>query len=757
MRCVKRWKLLILVGGISQLVLAITPCNARAAITPEEVRQSIQSGVKYIKSRQSDDGSWPDTSQPGGITALATLALIQAQVPLKDPSVAGGLEYLKRVRNEYTYTVALKIAVFAQADPVKYRDEIESGAKFLRESQLASGQWTYGPADPRRSMGLGDNSNTQFALLGLHEAATVGVQVPPFIWNKAARHWLTTQSKDGGWNYVGRPATGTGSMTAAGVSSLLICGHQVARTAEKGYVNGAAQGCGVQRTNPVLASGLKWLGTNFTAARNPRSNAWNYYWLYGAERVGMLSGLQYFGNHDWYREGAEYLINQQDGASIFNRGGSWANNLTDTCFAVLFLAKGRRPVLIQKLRRDNATDWNADPHDCANLVAFIGDDLGEPVSWQLVDVDAPLARWLEAPILYVTGHAFGRFTDVQERKIRDYVQGGGLLFVEACCSREAMREGFENMAKRLFREQPLVELDASHPVWTALHKLKPGAWPLYGLDVGCRTSVIFSPRDLSCLWEQADVPDLSEQALKLGANIAAYATGREPLRDKLSEIVLPAASKTATPARDLPGRGALQIAQLAHSADWRPDPGAMAALAGYLRKNANVEALSAPAFLRATDPALLDHPVAYMTGHFAFELTEAERAALATYLRRGGFLFAEACCGREAFASSFKTLVRQLFPNESFKLLDSDHPIIKGEPGFDLSTIKYRPAVLREHPKLTVPELFGVEVNGRLVIVFSPYGLGCGLEDHKCYNCRGVIPEDSKRLASNIVLHALSN
>jgi len=738
------------------LSAATATAVVHAAVTPEEVRQSIQSGVKYIKSRQSDDGSWPDTSQPGGVTALATLALIQAQVPLNDPSVARGIAYLLRVRDEFTYTVALKIAVFAQADPVKYRDEIEAGAKFLRESQLASGQWTYGPADPRRSMGLGDNSNTQFALLGLHEAASVGVTVPPFIWTRAARHWLTTNCKDGGWNYVGRPATSTGSMTAAGVSSLLICGHQVSRTAEKGYVDGVAPGCGVQRTNPVLAGGLKWLGANFNPRRNPGSNAWNYYWLYGAERVGMLSGLQYFGNHDWYREGAEYLINQQDGASLFVRGGSWANNLTDTCFAVLFLAKGRRPLLIQKMRR-TTNDWNVDPHDCANLIASIGDKLGEPVSWQLVDVDAPLAAWLEAPILYITGHTFEKFTDVQERKIRDYVQGGGLLFVEACCSKEAVRLGFENLVKRLFRDQPLVELDASHPVWTSLHNLKPSQWPLYGVDVGCRTSIIFSPRDLSCLWEQADVPDLSEEAFKIGANIAAYATGREPLRDKLAEVVLPPSRKSEAPTRDLPGRGALQIAQLAHSADWRPDPGAMPALAAYLRKNANVDAIAAPAFLRATDPALLDHPVAYMTGHFAFELTEAERTALATYLRRGGFLFAEACCGREAFAKSIKELAGKLYPKQNLKMLRQDHPIILGEPGFNVSKITYRPAVLREHPKLATPELYGVEIDGRLVMVFSPYGLGCGLEDHKCYNCRGVTPGDSKRLAANIVLHALSN
>ena len=49
---------------------------------------------------------------------------------------------------------------------------------------------------------------------------------------------------------------------------------------------------------------------------------------------------------------------------------------------------------------------------------------------------------------------------------------------------------------------------------------------LEGIDFGCRTSVLFSPNDLSCLWEQANVPKLSEKAFQLGANLNWGSTDR---------------------------------------------------------------------------------------------------------------------------------------------------------------------------------------------------------------------------------------
>lgn len=72
-------------------------------------------------------------------------------------------------------------------------------------------------------------------------------------------------------------------------------------------------------------------------------------YLYGLERAGDLLGLRFFGKHDWYREGAEFLIGAQQA------GGSWPGvakgapnahgetELLRTCFALLFLKRATIP------------------------------------------------------------------------------------------------------------------------------------------------------------------------------------------------------------------------------------------------------------------------------------------------------------------------------------------------------------------------------------------------------------------------------
>ncbi len=438
---------------------------------------------------------------------------------------------------------------------------------------------------------------------------------------------------------------------------------------------------------------------------------------------------------------------------LFGGRGSWNRSIVDTAFALLFLAKGRRPVLFAKLKWSDDNEWNPDRHDCRNLVAAIGDDLGEPVSWQVVDLDAPVEAWLQAPILYLQGHEFPKLNKAYRNKLRRFVEAGGFIFAEACCSRPRFRKGFERFIQQTFPQYALRELESTHPVWHALHRLKPGRWPLFGLDSGCRTSIIFSPRDLSCLWEQADVPKLSNKAFRLGANIAAYATGREPLRDKLAEVTLP--KRRRLQIEGVPVRGTLEIAQISHAGDWKPDPLVIPKLAEYLRKNANVTVIGRAAPLRADDPKLLDHPIAYMSGHYAFELSSAEREGLRRYLQRGGFLLAEACCGREAFANSFQKLMGQLFPDVTLKPIGPDHPIRSGPGAYHLDHVRYRTTLRREQPDLDEPVLSGLEINGRMAVVFSRWGIGCGIDDHQCYICRGVAPADARRIATNVILYAL--
>ena len=131
------------------------------------------------------------------------------------------------------------------------------------------------------------------------------------------------------------------------------------------------------------------------------------------------------------------------------------------------------------------------------------------------------------------------------------------------------------------------------------------------------------------------------------------------------------------------------------------------------------------------------------------------RPALRRYLERGGFLFAEACCGRKAFTDSFEDLMRRMFPDSRMHDIGPSHAIRNSPFGYKIEDVEYRPALSRERPDLAEPVLVGLDLDGRPAVVFSRWGISCGLEDHKCYTCRGLVPDDARRIAVNIVLYAL--
>ncbi|MEW6251908.1 MAG: DUF4159 domain-containing protein, partial [Planctomycetota bacterium] len=504
-----------------------------------------------------------------------------------------------------------------------------------------------------------------------------------------------------------------------------------------------------------LARGLAWLGRNFRASQNPRRGpAWVHYWLYAVERCGILSGRRYFGPHDWYREGAAYLVQSQA------PDGLWNSSIVDTAFAVLFLAKGHASLLVQKLQWSADDAWNPDRHDLAHLVSFIDDQLGRPIAWQVVAFDAPLEDWLAAPLLYFQGHTFPEWNAQQRAKLRKYIEHGGTILAEACCGRADFRTGFTRFVAETFPEAPLRALGPDHAVYHLLHKLEPrpregdDAAELLGLDLGCRTAVFFSPRDLSCLWEQARIPNLSERAFRLGTNIAAYAAGRRPLRDRLDVVVLPAERpQESTP----PAHDALRLAQVVYEGDWRPFPNALVRLAEFLRDEANLDVVPEYRQVRLTDPDLYASPILFLAGHFDFELGAAERQALADHLRRGGFLVADACCGTEPFDTALHRLLKQAFPASALEKLPADHPLFAGAPGFKMTTVDYSPDVARAHPELDTPELWGLAIDGRLAVVYSPYSLSCGLSGPAFDGCWGLASDDARRLAANIVLYALTH
>ncbi len=720
-------------------------------VTSQQVESAVAKGMMFLRSRQSPNGAWPQSGPLGGTTALCTLALLHAGMPADDPVIQRSLAHLQTVPLDRTYVVALMAQVYAATGDRKYTRQLAAATKWLSEAQNTNGMWTY----TMTKGNVGDNSNTQFALLGLHEAHESKIPVSGRVWLRSRDHFRRTQNSDGGWGYYGRKDQPSyGSMTAAGVASLFICSQQLMVGGNKQFINGVYPDCGKYLQDKSISKGVEWLSKNFSVRTNPQRGTWLLYWLYALERVGMLSGLRTLGQNDWYRAGAAELVASQQPAGSWDAG---AGTLIDTSFALLFLAKGNRPVLYQKVQWNG--QWNRNLHDLENLTAHMGDKLGQRTTWQTTTLDLPLEVLRTGPILYVTGHAFPAFTAAEKDKLRRFVNdAGGTILFEACCGSKVFTAGFRAFAKEVFPDNPLEPLPLSHPVYSTTYKLDT-TYDLEGIDVGCRTGVFFSPKALSCLWELETIPTYSELAYQIGTNLAAYATGGDRLRNKLDVVELPAVvQERRTDRRIEVPRGAIRIARLIHGGKYDVNPNALPSLAELLRTNAGVDVVAQARDVRATDKAIYEYPVVFMAGLYEFDMPQEEIEALRTYLEKGGFLLVNNGCGREAFRESFRKFAKKLFPDHPLKPIPDDHPIYTGQTGVQLGEMLYRPylAKVKGARGTTRPPLEAITLKGRTVVLYSPYDFGCALEGVKPYASQGYLQDSGRRLAMAMFLFAIS-
>ncbi len=439
----------------------------------EQVKTSIQRGVKFLRDSQRPDGSWEvnleNVAVQGGWTSLAVLALLNAGVPVIDRTVAEGLAYLRRLEPSMTYVRALQTMVFVEAAMPEDRERIRGNidwlikARVIRNDQFIGWSYQLGPAN------TADNSNTQYALLGLWAGRQAGIEIKREIWQSIREFYLSTQGKeDGGWSYspvggAGPQAQSSLTMTTAGLCGLLIAGMELNVGREKIDDKGVAANCGLYQENKAISKALSWIGTRFSVNLPQRA----FYNLYGIERAGRLSGLRFLGGHDWYREGCQYLVGEQRDDGSWKAQGAWDKwPVVSTSFALLFLSKGRTPVLVSKLvhgafpRQEADADWNNDRNDLRHLVDFSSKKLFNnlPLAWQTFDImrggddeEETISDLLQSPVLYFNGHKspLHRFTHLEKKILQRYIDNGGFLFVEACCGHAQFDQGFKQLAAEL--------------------------------------------------------------------------------------------------------------------------------------------------------------------------------------------------------------------------------------------------------------------------------------------------------------------
>lgn len=390
-----------IVGSVCLIVALLPTLGWSQAPAPNEsqVTQARLKGVEFLKSKQLDEGSWEFSGHEVGITALCTLALLENGIPQSDPMIDKGHRYVRKNTKELgsTYDIALAIVILSRLDEYGNKQMIRDLGARLIAGQNVGGGWSYTcPAKvtsliltnpesrPKAPEGVGDNSCTQFAVLGLWTASRTGMDIDQPM-AAVARRFKTTQNSDGGWPYTSAVANATdkaavpnpsgSAMTFAGLFSLTVARANKLRkeleqrelggddknkpgaSGSKKSTAGSAKKSEPKKEDkpdekkeataepsekadeattllkdPIFAKGLAKAGEFVQGGDQTR------YFLWTIERLGVLLGLEKIGGVDWYAKGADILVKSQQ------PDGSWpeAHNdkgLSQTAFSILFLRK----------------------------------------------------------------------------------------------------------------------------------------------------------------------------------------------------------------------------------------------------------------------------------------------------------------------------------------------------------------------------------------------------------------------------------
>lgn len=143
---------------------------------------------------------------------------------------------------------------------------------------------------------------------------------------------------------------------------------------------------------------------------------------------------------------------------------------------------------------------------------------------------------------------------------------------------------------------------------------------------------------------------------------------------------------------------------------------------------------------------LFDFPFVVMTGEGDYRLLKNERENLAKYLQGGGFLLASAGCSSKEWDDAFRREMKTLIAGAELKAVAMTHPLFRTV--FQIEKLD----LAKSSGTATLEAL---EVNGKLVCVYSRHGLNDTHNATGCCCCGGNEIRNSLEVNVNIVAYAL--
>ena len=356
-------------------VVALLPAGSAADPSPaDQWKATVARAVAYLKSSQDENGGWSTKTNPG-VTGVIVTGLLECGVSPDDEPAAKGLKYIETLVNPkaghiagadpkmglQNYVTSVNVMALAAAKrDAKYRPVIGTAADFLKKLQWDDGEGKtekddfYGGAG-YDSKSRPDLSNTQFFLDAL---AAAGVSRDDPAFQKAAVFVSRCQNlktehndqpwagaiNDGSFIYSAAgggstktsddpkaPLTGYGSMTYAGVKSMIYCG--------------------IGKDDPRMKKAVEWVGNNYTLESNPGmppqlAHRGLYYYYHTFAKTLDLMGQDEFVDakgvkHDWRADLIAAVAKRQrpDGSWV-NENDRWMEGNPDLVTGYTLMALG---------------------------------------------------------------------------------------------------------------------------------------------------------------------------------------------------------------------------------------------------------------------------------------------------------------------------------------------------------------------------------------------------------------------------------
>ena len=142
---------------------------------------------------------------------------------------------------------------------------------------------------------------------------------------------------------------------------------------------------------------------------------------------------------------------------------------------------------------------------------------------------------------------------------------------------------------------------------------------------------------------------------------------------------------------------------------------------------------------------VFNFPFCVWSGQEAFTLTPRERENLRRYLRNGGFILSSPGCSDKNWDMALRRELKLIFPDKPLKKIPMSHAIF--------STVMQIPVLTDKQGRSSLVE--GLELDGRLVMVYSKEGLNDVGNAKGCCCCGGNEIMQAASVNLNVLVYAL--